>query len=613
MSDEPRHDDDLAEPSNLFVRQTVAEVKVPGATPADSPSAGRLRLWPAVVAIVLQWLIILVPTILAPGSFPHFAGMVIGPLTALVLLVLWWLFFSRVPWKDRLVGIALMGVVLVVVGYAVHPTMRAGMLLYVLPLASTALVVTLWCTAMSPWSRRRWLAATAFFTACAAWLLVRSHGMDGSMNSDFGWRWGPTSEEKFLARADTEPQSAVTPLGRGEMSVSTQPGDWPEFRGPARDSVLSGVQLATDWKRQPPLELWRRPLGPGWSSFAVVGELAFTQEQRGTTEVVSCYRSDTGEPCWVNAAETRFMESVSGPGPRATPTFSGGRLFTTGANGTVQCLEAGSGQRVWSRELMQDTDAALPVWGFSSSPLIVGNVVIVFAGDPAGKSVVGYDRATGEVVWTAGTGRMSYSSPHLVQTPQGDFVAMVTEIGMEVFEPANGAVVWRYDWKVPGMRIIQPHWVGDEQLVIGEDYSGCRLLRVDKSTSPWTAVEQWATRDLKPYFNDFVTHAGFCYGFDGKLFTCVDLATGKRRWKGGRFGFGQVLLLADMPALLVLAESGEVVLLEANPQELVELGRFQAITGKTWNHPVVAHGRLFVRNSEEAACFALPQSAGTQL
>jgi hypothetical protein len=188
---------------------------------------------------------------------------------------------------------------------------------------------------------------------------------------------------------------------------------------------------------------------------------------------------------------------------------------------------------------------------------------------------------------------------------------MLTEIGMEVFQPATGELVWRYDWKVSGMRIIQPHWIGADQLMIGEDYSGCRLLRVDPSTSPWSAAEQWNTRDLKPYFNDFVVHDGSCYGFDGKIFTCVDLTTGKRRWKGGRFGFGQILLLADMPALLVLAESGEVVLLEANPQQLVELGRFPAITGKTWNHPVVAHGRLFVRNGEEAACFALPPPAPT--
>lgn len=611
MTDEIRSDDERAEPSQAFVRQTVAEVRVPGGVPAKSLRTEQLRLWPAVVAIVLQWLIILVPTFVAAGSVPHFAGMVLGPLVGLVLLVFWWLFFCRAPWKDRLVGILVFGVTLVVTGYAVHSTMRAGVLLYVLPLAHTALVVALLCTPTTPWRRRRWLVATALIVAFAAWLPVRSHGMDGSMNSDFGWRWSPTAEEKFLASAGTLAQPTSDSAARLEISAATQPGDWPEFRGPARDSVLHGVRLDTDWTRQPPRELWRRPVGPGWSSFAAVGDLIFTQEQRGAAEVVTCYRADTGEPGWTCESPTRFMESVSGPGPRATPTFADGQLFTTGANGTVQCLEAASGQRVWARELMQDTNAALPVWGFSSSPLVVGDVVVVFAGDPEGKSVVGYDRATGALIWAAGSGRMSYSSPHRVPTPQGDCVAMLTEIGMEVFQPATGELVWRYDWKVSGMRIVQPHWIGADQLMIGEDYSGCRLLRVDPSTSPWSAAEQWTTRDLKPYFNDFVVHDGCCYGFDGKIFTCVDLTTGKRRWKGGRFGFGQILLLADMPALLVLAESGEVVLLEANPQQLVELGRFQAITGKTWNHPVVAHGRLYVRNGEEAACFAVPPAAPT--
>ncbi len=571
--DKDRTSSELEEAASPFGQYTSADE-------STLPDSGTLpvhpRLWPAAVVLVVMWLVMLTASVVVPGSTSHFISMALAPLVAAVMLFLWWLFASRVPWWDRLLGIALFVLAVVAAGMLIHPSMQPGMLFYVLPTALTVSVVVLAVSGSRPWQQRRAVVVLSILVTFGLWCLIRSNGMDGSMNTDFAWRWSATSEQLFLDSPFAQ-QPADVMLGEpGKLPIPTavRDGDWPEFRGLQRDGIVRDAVFSTDWTTQPPRELWRRQVGPGWSSFTVVDQYLFTQEQRGSSEVVVCYRSETGEQCWVNAVETRFNESVSGAGPRATPTFHEGQLFTTGATGTVQCLDASTGRTIWWRDLIQDTQAKQPMWGFSSSPLIVGDVAIVFAGGPDGKSVIAYDCGSGEIVWTNGEGLLSYSSPHLAQAGDQAVVLMLTELGMEVYEPATGEVLWKYDWKVQGMRIIQPQVLSDQRLIIGEDYSGCRMVRFDRTPSGWTSEELWASRDLKPYFNDSVYLNGFCYGFSGNIFTCIDANTGRRRWKRGRYGFGQVLLAEKMNALLVLSETGEVVLLEANPAAHVEFSTF---------------------------------------
>ena len=136
--------------------------------------------------------------------------------------------------------------------------------------------------------------------------------------------------------------------------------------------------------------------------------------------------------------------------------------------------------------------------------------------------------------------------------------------------------------------------------------TGTRLVEFARVEGTWTTTELWESRQLRPYYNDFVVHQGFAYGFDSDLFTCLDLTTGKRAWKRGRYGNGQVLLLPDQELLIVLSEKGQIVLLEANPRRHVELAKVDGIEGKTWNHPVLVGDRLYIRNGEQAACYVLP-------
>lgn len=581
----------------------------PRALPAEKQPV-RPRIWPAAVIVALQWAVILEPMLRAPGSIRHAMQMAFAPLVAAVAMLIWWLFASRIPWRDRLLGVLLAVALLGSSVLVVHPSLHGSLLFQVLPVMLTVVVAALIVFSGTNWRRRRLLVAASVCVAVTAWWLVRVDGMDGSMNFDFAFRWSSTAEERFLESSyTTGEQGGNADTAALAVPAAAEPEDWPEFRGVRRDGVVRAVTFSTDWAANPPRELWRRPVGPAWSSFAVVDSFLFTQEQRGKEEVVVCYRCDTGQQCWVNATECRFIDTTaaSGPGPRATPTFSEGQLFTMGATGTLQCVDAGTGATLWSRNVVEDVGAKQQLWGCASSPLVVDGVVIVFAGGPNGKSVVSCDRTDGAILWTGGQGLLSYSSPQLANGGEHRVVLMLSDHGLEVFDPHSGEIVWDYPWKMAGgTRIIQPKVVDHDHLIIAEDYSGARMVQVTHGPSDWTGNELWSSRQLKPYFNDFIYHHGHCYGFDGKIFACVDAADGKRNWKGGRYGFGQVLLISDIDALLVLSEQGRVVLLEATPEGHHELGEFQALEGKTWNHPVIAHGRLFVRNSQEAACYALP-------
>jgi outer membrane protein assembly factor BamB len=279
----------------------------------------------------------------------------------------------------------------------------------------------------------------------------------------------------------------------------------------------------------------------------------------------------------------------------------------------VDCLDAVSGRPIWSRELTADTGAKLPDWGFAGSPLVVDDLVVVYAGGPDGKGVVAYDAASGEPRWFAPTGRVSYSSPHLATIDGVRQVLILTDAGATSLAPASGAVLWEYAWPLEGMaRIVQPLLTDDGRVMIGTGFGkGVRSIRVSREDGSWTVNEGWVSRNLKPYFNDMVAHRGHLYGFDGNILACIDARTGERRWKKGRYGNGQVLLIVDQDLLLVLSETGDIVLVAADPEEFREVARAPAIEGKTWNHPVIVDDRLYVRNGEEAAAFRLSKTPRT--
>ena len=231
----------------------------------------------------------------------------------------------------------------------------------------------------------------------------------------------------------------------------------------------------------------------------------------------------------------------------------------------------------------------------------------MFAGGDDGKGLLAYRADTGGPAWSAPTGHGSYSSPHLAWLGGQPQILSLNDDGLIAVEPTTGNVMWKHPSPMPGAPLsLQPHPLRDrEVLVTSVAEFGLAMLDLVHEGDAWKVEKRWASGSIHPSFNDFVVHKGAAFGFDEAIFACIDVETGKRLWKKGRYGHGQVLLLADQELLLILAESGEAVLLAANPEKHDELCRFQVIEGKTWNHPALAHGRLYVRNAEEIACYEL--------
>jgi outer membrane protein assembly factor BamB len=595
-----------------------------------------------VLAVALLWLFWSFVPVVAPGALLY---SVLGAAVCGLAVVVWWLFFSRAPWVERLGAIALMVIGTLAVSRVVHPSISDGMMgmmlpMYSVPVLSLALVAGAVVGARLSTGARRTLIAVAILAGCSVFTLLRTGGITGDANSDLHWRWTPTPEERLLAQSGNEPAMrpaapATTPVeppsptsptdsadelkspasaaapampdraGSGPAGAITN-ADWSGFRGPARDSVVRGVRIATDWSRSKPAELWRKPIGPGWSSFAVHGNLIYTQEQRGDDEMVSCYNLTTGEPVWRHRDPARFWESNGGAGPRGTPAISNGRVYAFGATGILNALDAGTGSVIWSRNAASDTHTKTPGWGFTSSPLVVGDEVIVAAEG----TLAAYDLATGHPRWVGPTGGMGYSSPQQVTIDGVPQILLLSGGAATSVNPADGTLLWEHKWADGTGNIIQPALTADGDLLVGAiDNSaagvGTQRLVVANGPGGWTVNERWTSTGLKASFNDYVIHKGYAFGFDGSILACIDLADGSRKWKGGRYGHGQLVLLADQDLLLVLSEEGELALVSATADRFTELARIPAIEGKTWNHPVLVGDVLLVRNGEEMAAFRL--------
>jgi outer membrane protein assembly factor BamB len=585
---------------------TASSAAPPDQTPRQT-AAKAPRYWPAVVLVGIYWGYHFGCRLLELDMLYLFVSRM--AVTALVLLAfpLWWLTSRQLRRGDRLFAPAVVVLALVAAGFlAVDAKQVPALVMFGLPAAYTG--ATVWLLVARQTSKATWRTglAAAICVPLGFFTLLRWDGLTGDQRSELHWRWEPTAEQRFLA----ERQQAKTAHRSFDEPLVVGVGDWPNFRGPQRDGVARGVEIATDWQQHPPRLVWRQRVGPAWSSVTLVAGRLFTQEQRGDDETVVCYDAHTGREVWAHQDAGRFPEGVSGIGPRATPSFARGRLYSLGATGLFNCLDAANGRRIWSHDLVADSGGPAPqpqsgFWGFSCSPLVTGGLVVVYGGGTGKEKLWAFDAETGEPRWSVEAGGNNYSSPQLATVNGRPQVLFMGDRGLFALEPASGDRLWQAPETIKATRaMIQPHVVGSDELIVAAD-GGLRRLQLTAAGDATEVRECWSkpARGLRPTFNDFVVHDGAIYGFDEGIFGCLDLATGKRNWKRGRYGHGQVLLLPAQDLLLVSAESGEVILLAADPQEFRELGRFQALDSKTWNHPVIAHGRLYIRNAEAMACF----------
>ena len=405
---------------------------------------------------------------------------------------------------------------------------------------------------------------------------------------------------------------ATTPDKAASPSAAPQPSSnrarrnyWTNFRGPGRDGRYDAATVKTNFGAEGLPLVWRQPIGGGYASFVVADGAAYTIEQRRAQEVVVAYDVETGRELWTHGWNAQFRETT-GDGPRATPTWDAGRLYALGGTGELRCLDAKTGKPVWSKNILSDNGASNLQWGMAASPLIVDDKVIVQPGGTSGKSVVAYSKMTGAPLWKAMNDEASYTSPMLVTLAGRRQILAVTARRVAGLAPEDGAVLWTHPWaNSSGINISQPIIAAPNRFFISAGYGkGASLVEVSASgDKAFAARAVWENNSMKNKFNSSVLHEGHIYGLDEGIMTCVDVATGERKWKGGRYGYGQVVLAGG--SLIVTTEEGEVVFVKPTPMQHSEVARFSALEGKTWNNPAIADGRLLVRNATQMACYKL--------
>ena len=475
--------------------------------------------------------------------------------------------------------------------------------------------ISVWTIRSSGLPRRlRW--TLALLAWCPLWIVSPFGPIELINNGNTGvagwrWRWGVKPDER-LAMVEARPKQ--------RLEWRTTPQDYPGFLGGNYWAEVKGVQLDPDWTKSPPKELWRKPIGAGWSGFAVVGQYAVTQEQRGDHELVVCYDMKTGDVAWAHADEARWDPggggALGGVGPRATPVIHEGRVYTQGATGILNCIDASTGDLIWSHDTLKEYGAGNVHWGKAGSPLIVDEWVVLSVGGVDEHSLVAFAQADGKQVWAAGSRRSSYATPVLTELASVRQIVVVNEESITAHEAATGKKLWEYPW--PGnsdgnASASQPVPVGGDRVFLSKGYGiPAEVIQVQrdeaaKGESEWVVDRVWRKPVLRTKLGNVVIHDGHIYGIDDIDMECVELETGKRQWKKRRrpeFGHGQIILVGE--AILVLSESGELVLLEATPDEFRELTSLQVLEGVTWNNPALSGSTLLVRNAEEVACYELP-------
>ena len=531
----------------------------PEETTIENEPARRVRwLFPTIVVILALIVHLVGRQMVDDDKSIQSLVMILTWFFAFLLIGLWWTFFSGIKWKTRLLGIG---------GF---------------------------------------VGTVALFL-----VLFRFDGQSGNFIPEYSFRFSKSAEDRALEYFSTATTKTIAAKSESENSsekaIKLSDTDWPMFGGPNHDHIVN-QPIRVDWDTSPPKELWRHPIGPAWSSFAVVGDSLFTQEQRGEFECVVCYDAKTGEQIWVHEDKTRFEEPAGGPGPRATPTFHDSKLFALGAKGILNCLDPVTGKLIWSAETAKENGGDTIEWAASGSPVIHENLVLVNPGTSE-SFLVAYDRKTGNKVWKAPSERAAYSTPVVAKIDGQTQIVMYRSAGVGGYSIATGEQLWFYGWtNTTKINCSQPIVMPDETVFVSTGYGGGSiLLDVSESDGEWEAKTIWERPNkFKLKFNGGIYKDGFVYGLDEGILSCFEVESGKRKWRKGRYDYGQVLMVNDK--LLVLTEQGDVVLVDANPEKFTELTQFKAIKGKTWNHPVLSKGRLFVRNASEVACFDLSPS-----
>jgi outer membrane protein assembly factor BamB len=482
----------------------------------------------------------------------------------------------------------------------------------VTPLCLLALPIWFFCFSGLAGRAKVVVAGLVLLLAGAAVASVESVQVNGDLRPVPRFRWEGRPEE--LLERHLEQADDGTKLPPIDLTVDKLL-DFPRYRGLRGNGTVNlDEPVEWSWDAYPPKLLWRQPCGGGFAGFAVAGSVAITVEQRRDQEVVVCYDRATGKERWTYAYDAHFRHPT-GNGPRATPTIAdNGDVYSLGATGILVCLVGQTGYCKWSMDIVEDNAAKVVMWGMTSSPLIVGDLVIVNAGvnpdSNAGQALAAYRLSDGKRIWAAGSNRAGYSSPQKARLSGREQVLLFDAGGLAGYEPKTGKELWQHPF-VTGMdmNIIQPLVLGEDRVFIAsETGKGGALLKIARKGDAFTAEQVWANHNLCSKFANPVAMGGAIYGLSNGTLVCIDQDSGERLWRGRSYGHGQVLAIgrAVGGVLLVLSEHGHVAVVAADRKGFHERARMNVFKDRTWNTPALAGRQLFLRNDAEMACYELP-------
>jgi outer membrane protein assembly factor BamB len=373
----------------------------------------------------------------------------------------------------------------------------------------------------------------------------------------------------------------------GAATTAAHAVDWYRWRGPDLNGISKETGWQTSWPESGPKQLWKAPVGTGFSSFSISRDRVYTMGNTNDTDVVSCLEAGSGKFVWQHAYACPLDPKNFEGGPGATPTVDGDFIYTFSRKGHVYCLNAADGKVAWSKNLNKELGLEIPTWGFAGSALVEGNLVILNAGNAG----IALDKKSGKVVWDSGKGPGGYATAVPLAGPDGG-VAMFSRQSLIAVKAADGRELWSYPWKTSyDVNAADPVIAGDRVFMSSGYNHGATVIRIKGSQ----AEKVWESKNMRNHFNSCVLWQEHLYGVDESELRCLAFDTGEVKWKYPQFGKGS-LMLAD-GKLIGLSEKGELIIAEATPSAFKPVARAQVLTGKCWTMPVLSNGHIYCRNA----------------
>ena len=384
--------------------------------------------------------------------------------------------------------------------------------------------------------------------------------------------------------------------------------DWPQLLGPARNGVYSGTNLLSTWPKEGPRVLWRKDVGQGFSGPVSASNRVVLFHRIEDKERVECFDAHSGKQLWAFDYPTAYRDDFGfDEGPRATPTISGNRVYTYGAEGMLHCIDFASGKKVWNVDCKAQFGAGKGFFGIACSPLVISNLILLDIGG-AKAGVVAFERESGTVVWKTPASETSYSSPTVATIQGKTYAFLFRREGLEALEPAAGKVLWEFPWRPSidaSVNAATPIIAGDLIFISTSYGRGAAVLRFGESKPEvlWSGDDQ-----LSNHYATSVPYDAYLYGYHGRQehgcdLRCVDLKTGKVMWTVERFGAGTIMVAGS--DLLLLTEKGELIKAPADPKQFKPVARAQVLGFEARAYPALANGLFLARDKRRLACLDL--------